>query len=44
MTALEEQSHVDEHAHTYQEVRDEECIARKLQSVHQRRNVRDIPI
>lgn len=44
MTALEKQSHVDEHAHTYQKVRDEERIARKLQSVHQRRHVRDIPI
>ena len=41
---LEKQSHVDEHAHTYQKVRDEERIARKLQSVHQRRHVRDIPI
>ncbi len=27
MTALEEQSHIDQHAHTYQEVRDEEGIA-----------------
>ena len=44
MTALEKQPHIDEHAHTYQEVWNEECIARKLQSVHQRRHVRDIPI
>ena len=35
MTALEEQSHIDQHAHSYQEVGNEEGVAYKLEPVHQ---------
>ena len=40
-STLEEQVEVDEHTHADEEIGDEEGVARKLQTVHQRRDLRD---
>ena len=42
--APEEQVDVDEHAHAYQEIRDEEGVAHELQVVHQGRHVGHVAI
>lgn len=44
MTALEEQVDIDEHAYSYQEIRDEKGIADKLQAVHERRYVGNVSV
>ena len=42
--ALQQHAYVDEHAHTDEEVRYKQGVARKLQAVHQRRHVGDVPV
>ena len=42
--ASEEQVDVDEHAHAYQEIRDEEGVAHELQVVHQGRHVGHVTV
>ena len=44
MTALKQKIDIDQHAHTYQEIRNEEGIADKLEAVHQWRNMRNISV
>ena len=44
MTALEEQVDIDEHAYSYQEIRDEKGIADELQTVHERRYVGNVSV
>ena len=42
--AVKQHAEVDQHSHSYQEIRNEQRIADKLDTVHQRRHTRDIPV
>ena len=42
--AGEDRTDINEHTHTYQEERNEDRIAHKVQTVHQRGDARDVPI
>ena len=44
IAAREHRPHINEHAHANQEIRDEQRIANKLDAVHQRRHMRNIPV
>ena len=44
IAACEHRPHINEHAHANQEIRDEQRIANKLDAVHQRRHMRNIPV
>ena len=41
---MEEESHVDEHAHADEEIGDKQCVAYELDAVHQRRELRYVAV
>ena len=44
MASTEEQPHIDNHPHTDEEIGDEQCVADKLNAIHQWRHMRNVAI